>query len=57
MEFDEVVDTLLRQYGADIQLGEIEVERLAKVATYIYGLTSSLARTNRSYCRHGVSCR
>ncbi len=47
---DYVTDGLFVQHGANIQLAEIDVERLAEMATLIYAMISTLARANRSYC-------
>ena len=41
---------LFKVYGADVQLAEIDVARLAKMSTYLYAMISTLARANRSYC-------
>ena len=42
--FDSVVEHLLSVHGEDIQDKEIEVESLAKVSTYLYAMTSTIAR-------------
>ena len=41
---------LFKIHGADVQLAEIDVARLAKISTYLYAMISTLARANRSYC-------
>ena len=48
--FDMLVADLLVQHGSDIQLQEVDVERLAKTGSDIYVMSSILARANRSYC-------
>ena len=48
--FHYAVERLLVQQGQNAAFKEIELSRLADVATEIYMMTSALARANRSYC-------
>jgi len=50
LEFDRAVEHQLELHGADIQLAEIDVGRLARISSYLYAMISALARANRSYC-------
>lgn len=50
IKFHRLTRHYLLEYGADIQLQEVEVCRLAKMATYVYAMTSVLARASRGYC-------
>ena len=43
-DFDNQVEMLLFRYGVNIQRKELQIERLAKAATYLYAMTSTLAR-------------
>ena len=47
--FDGTVESAMAKYGVDIQHQELDIERLAKVATYLYAMTSTLARASRTY--------
>ena len=43
-DFDNQIEMLLFRYGVNIQRKELQIERLAKAATYLYAMTSTLAR-------------
>ena len=48
--FDRAINDLFKMHGADLQLQEIDVARLAKISMYLYSMISTIARANRSYC-------
>lgn len=50
LDFDVAVAYLLYQHGADVQLAEVDVAKLATTAARIYAMTSVLARASKSYC-------
>ena len=56
LNFDAAIGEFLAEHGANVQLAEIDLDRIGKIAADIYGLTAVLARASRSYCdghRHG----
>jgi prepilin-type processing-associated H-X9-DG protein len=50
IKFDLCVEIVLVHNGYNVHVMEADIARLATSASYIYGLTATLGRANRSYC-------
>ena len=56
LNFDAAIGGFLAEHGANVQLAEIDLDRIGRIAADIYGLTAVIARASRAYCdghRHG----
>ena len=56
INFDHSLDYFLADHGANVQLAEMDLDRIGNIVANMYGMISALARANRSYCdghRHG----
>ena len=54
--FDQGLDVFLADHGANVQLAEMDLDRIGNIVANLYGMISVMARANRSYCdghRHG----